>query len=86
MPNSNKKDVDYDYDYSKNYKDPESERPGEFQGIDWDKVNETMKKDGAVCEWGQKQTPINLDTKIDILEGFQDSAFKFSYDWMVPKN
>lgn len=74
----------FDYDYTKNFKNPEAQRPGEFKGIDWDKVNATLGKSGD-CAWGKKQTPINLDTNIEILQDFQDKDFKFDYEEIVPR-
>ena len=45
-----------------------------------------LKEDskGVVCN-GNDQTPINLETGIEILEDFQDKDFTFEYKDIDPK-
>ena len=72
---------DYDYDYSKNYMNALNQRPGEFAEYNWLAANYYLveqEKKGVVCD-GIKQTPINLETGIPILETFEDKDFTFKY-------
>ena len=69
----------FDYDYSKNYRDALNQRPGEFAEYNWLAANFYLlqkENKGVVCD-GIKQTPINLETKLPLLESFDDSDFKF---------
>lgn len=70
-----------DYDYSKNYMHALNQRPGEFAEYNWLAQNFYLlqqEKQGVVCD-GIKQTPINLETGVPILETFEDTAFEFRY-------
>lgn len=56
-------------------------RPGEFAEYNWLAANYHLlqqEKKGVVCD-GIKQTPINLETSVPILENFEDNAFQFKY-------
>lgn len=74
--------IPFQDDFTKNYKDPLHERPGicfleglenapKYQGLDNPSVDKGL---------GALQTPINLETKINILENFVDDEFKFNYE------
>lgn len=75
------KKCNHDYDYSKNYMNALNQRPGEFAEYNWLAANYHLlqqEKKGVVCD-GIKQTPINLETSVPILENFEDNAFQFKY-------
>ena len=72
----------FDYDYSKNFNDPLQERPGiDFVIEPKFKVEAAKITDPSqVCEFGKKQTPIDLSSQMEVLKGFQDKEFQFNYD------
>lgn len=77
----------FDYDYDKNYLDALNKRPGEFAEYNWMAANYkwlTASSRGVVCD-GDAQTPINLETGIEIKEDFQDKAFEVEYKDIDPK-
>lgn len=72
----------FDYDYSKNYKDALNRRPGEFVEYNWMAANYYLlqqEQKGIVSD-GILQTPINLDTHMEICEQFKDFVFDFKYN------
>lgn len=77
----------FEYDFTKNYKDPLHERPGiDFAlGAKYEKEMKKALDRSLPCEFGSKQTPIDLSTKIPVLRGFKDKQFKFHYEPINPK-
>lgn len=78
---------DFDYDYTKNYKDALNKRPGEFAEYNWMAANYNWLDEGSkgvVCD-GDSQTPINLETGLEIKEDFQDKVFEVEYKDIDPK-
>ena len=79
----------FQYDYRKSRQDPRAERPGIcfLEGLESAPKNaNTANLDDAHPSkgLGAKQTPIDLDTKMEINVGFQDDAFKFNYEMVDP--
>jgi hypothetical protein len=84
-PNCTKKHThNFLWDYEKNYKNDIDERPGvcfllempvDAKDTDTDNMNYT----------GIIQSPINLDSTLEIIEDFQDEEFKFNYETIDPK-
>jgi len=72
------------YDYSKNYTDPYEERPGVDFLCDVKKTPLAgLDLKNVVGETGCKQTPINLDTGLEI-SNFKDDEFRFNYEKINP--
>lgn len=72
----------FEYDFTKNYKDHISQRPGIDFVLD-PKIDVEEKKAldrGHACDFGRKQTPINLSTKMPVLKDFKDKEFSFHYN------
>lgn len=72
----------FEYDFTKNFTDHISQRPGIDFVLD-PKIDMEMKKAldrSQPCEFGKKQTPINLSTKMPVLKDFKDKEFSFHYN------
>jgi len=91
-------DHTYEQDFSKNFQDPLEQRAGYFKDFNAELDQKLAANPNGtdikftcnhqsydLCTFGKKGTPIDLSTSAQI-DGFQDTAFKFGYSPIYPKD